>query len=598
MHQYIISLKIVTLLLCATVTAFAQNKSTSLKTIWENNKNADTIRFKALAEYYKLNNQAEPDTTLTVLGYYYELAKETNNTKELYNVANDRGGIFRLKGQNDSAFNYYNEAEKLAQKLNDSVLIAANLGNKGNVYAAKNDYKNALQHFSSALKIYKSIKDIEGESHMLTSIGSVYLYIENFDLAIQYYEKALTIVKNVDVPPRRLAVNYINTGWANYELKKYEAAKTSYQKALKILEVTNDKFFLVSCYATLAKIHLALNHIQEANAYAVKNKALSTELNKVDFITEAQIIIAQLDLKKGNIKDAKVNAESILKSLDKNTSNELKSDLYDVLYKIYQAENNPVKSLEMYQQYSNYKDSVQQERNQLSLIREVVKNEFGDLLTKNEQALKSKQQQKILGIILLSIMSIGGIVFYYNRNLKRDRKKRDELLQEIENLKRYGTLNLATFEKNENRKSIETDAPVVAEVVQEHQDNPIENLTQNTEVEKPTSAESQTIEENTENEKLNSDELNNLAVNADDFQLVKEKIEKAINRKLNPTDWNVLNILLKEPDISNKEIAEKAFMSVDGIGSSLRRMYMYFDIKETKYKKIALIMEAIKASKA
>jgi len=37
-------------------------------------------------------------------------------------------------------------------------------------------------------------------------------------------------------------------------------------------------------------------------------------------------------------------------------------------------------------------------------------------------------------------------------------------------------------------------------------------------------------------------------------------------------------------------------MSVDGIGSSLRRMYVYFDIKESKYKKIALITKAIKAS--
>jgi hypothetical protein len=53
---------------------------------------------------------------------------------------------------------------------------------------------------------------------------------------------------------------------------------------------------------------------------------------------------------------------------------------------------------------------------------------------------------------------------------------------------------------------------------------------------------------------------------------------------------------LEDPVISNKEIAEKAFMSVDGIGSSLRRMYGYIDVKESKYKKISLLMEAIKIS--
>jgi len=49
--------------------------------------------------------------------------------------------------------------------------------------------------------------------------------------------------------------------------------------------------------------------------------------------------------------------------------------------------------------------------------------------------------------------------------------------------------------------------------------------------------------------------------------------------------------------IPNKKIAEKAHMSVDGIGSSLRRMYDYFDIKDTKYKKISLLSDAIKRSK-
>ena len=76
----------------------------------------------------------------------------------------------------------------------------------------------------------------------------------------------------------------------------------------------------------------------------------------------------------------------------------------------------------------------------------------------------------------------------------------------------------------------------------------------------------------------------------------KEKIEHAINRKLNETDWKVLNLLLENPVITNKEIAEKVFMSVDGIGSSLRRMYEYFNIKESKYKKISLLLEGIKIS--
>jgi tetratricopeptide (TPR) repeat protein len=370
---------------------------------------------------------------------------------------------------------------------------------------------------------------------MLSSIGSIYLYIQNYDLALEYYQKALSTIRNIDVPQRRKAVIYINIGWANYELKKYKESKIYYEKALKIIEVTSDKFFLVSCYATLAKIHLALNEIEKASNYAKKMNTISNELKVSSFITEGQIISAELELKKGNIEAAIKMGESILAGLDKNSDNELKLNLYDLLYKIYQADNNPKKSLEMYQEYSIYKDSVQLERNKLTLIREVVKIEFDDLLLKNEQKIQKekadaelKHQQKTYGIILGSIILIMGILFYFNINIKKNRKKRDELFQEIEKLK-----------SNDGQK---------------------------------------------------------LVLNSNEFQLVREKIEKSIDKSLNETDWNVLNILLKEPDITNKEIAEKAFMSIDGIGSSLRRMYVYFDIKESKYKKIALITKAIKAS--
>jgi len=68
------------------------------------------------------------------------------------------------------------------------------------------------------------------------------------------------------------------------------------------------------------------------------------------------------------------------------------------------------------------------------------------------------------------------------------------------------------------------------------------------------------------------------------------------NRKLNNTDWNVLTILLADPVISNKNIATKAFMSFDGISSSLKRMYEYFNLSESKYKKIALLLDAVKRS--
>jgi hypothetical protein len=97
-------------------------------------------------------------------------------------------------------------------------------------------------------------------------------------------------------------------------------------------------------------------------------------------------------------------------------------------------------------------------------------------------------------------------------------------------------------------------------------------------------------------ETLKKNNQRKLVVHAEAFRLNREQIELALSRKLNETDWLVLNILLSNPTISNKKLAEQANLSVDGIGSSLRRMYEYFEVGESKYKKVALITAAIQSS--
>lgn len=514
---------------------FANSGNKSLKAIWENPKEVDSVRFRALAEYYIANNQAQPDSTLRVLDYYEKLAKEKNNKKELYNVANDRGGIYRFKGETDLAMRYYKEAERLAISLHDSALIATVLGNLGNVYANLNDYKSAIQHFHRAYTIFKRIENKKGESHMLMSMGTVYLNIKDFDVALEYYREAQAIFRQVEVPERRKAVVYLNLGWIKYEQKKWDEAIVEYERALNILAKTNEKFFMVECHSMLAKIYIEKKDSKKARLYAEANNQLSKDLNVFEFLVDSKIIFARLELLKGNVEGARKQGESILAELDSSTSKNLKLHLYDLLYKCYQAAKNPEKSLKMFQLYTNCKDSMQAEVNELSVVREALKIQFTDILEqKRLNAEKEKEMQAsafrrnlfyLLGTLVL-IMAVAG--FYLNKNLQAGRKKREDLLEELTRLK--------------------------------SKDSP------------------------------------NLVLPSTEFQLVRENIEKAIDRKLNDTDWNVLNILLKEPDISNKEIADKAFMSVDGIGSSLRRMYVYFDIRESKYKKISLITEAIKAS--
>lgn len=517
-------------------TSYAQVSGDSLRLIWENENQLDSIRFNALDEYYEINNQIKPDSTLTSLNYHFELANEKNATLQLYRATKRKGNIHRLKGNYDIAMEAYTEAESLAKRLNDAILQAKIMGNMGNVFIYRQDYKQATEHFSKALKLYQELNNSDGESHMLTSLGSVFLILNNYDLALEYYEKSLSTLNKRGFEDRSTAIIFINMGWTNFEKELYQDAKTYYEKGLKILQVKNEKFFIADCYSVLARIHLKLNQLEKANDYANKNLALNKELDIKSGIINAEITIAKIYFET-DVDEALKRGKSILVNLPADTFKEFKRDLYELLYKCYKSQNKYDLSLKMYENYTVYNDSIQQEKNNFAVVSEAVKNDFELKVYENKlenekekTALKVSQLKRTFAITIASTLLIFCVVFYFRSKMKKVQAKRDVLLDEIEKLK-----------NNANK---------------------------------------------------------GLIVDSNKFELVREKIEHSINRNLNETDWKVLNLLLDDPVITNKEIAEKACMSVDGIGSSLRRMYEYFEIKETKYKKISLLLEAIKTSNA
>lgn len=520
-------------LVCITLTnSYAQ--SDSLRLIWLDEKQNDSIRFHALEEYYDINNQIKPDSTLVALDYHYELANEKKATLQLYRATKRKGNIHRLKGNYDIAMEAYTEAESIAKRLNDPILQAKIMGNMGNVFVYKQDYKQATEHFSKALKLYQELNNSDGESNMLTSLGSVFLIINNYDLALEYYEKSLSILNKRGFEDRSTAIIFINIGWTNFEKELYQDAKTYYEKGLKILQVKNENFFIADCYSVLASIHLKLNQLEKANEYANKNLALNKELDIKSGIINAEITISKIYFET-DVDEALKRGESILANLPADTFKEFKRDLYELLYKCYKSQKKYDLSLNMYENYTVYRDSIQQEKNNFAVVSEAVKNDFELKVYENKlenekqkTALKVSQLKRTFAITIASTLLIFCVVFYFRSKMKKDQAKRDILLDEIEKLK-----------NNANK---------------------------------------------------------GLIVDSNKFKLVREKIEHSINRNLNETDWKVLNVLLEDPVITNKEIAEKIFMSVDGISSSLRRMYEYFNIKESKYKKISLLLKGIKVS--
>jgi hypothetical protein len=73
------------------------------------------------------------------------------------------------------------------------------------------------------------------------------------------------------------------------------------------------------------------------------------------------------------------------------------------------------------------------------------------------------------------------------------------------------------------------------------------------------------------------------------YALCKEKIETHLAVTLNETDWRLLQEIVKNPNLSNKILAEQVVIGHEGVRSALKKLYRLFQIDDAvSNKKMAL----------
>jgi tetratricopeptide (TPR) repeat protein len=521
------------LFIVSTLPAVAQTNNKLLQSIWENAQKPDSVRFNAIKKYYETNTTSQPDSVIKLTDFHFELAGKKTNNAEKIKALSERSYAYFAKDNAVKAEEIIKEAIQIQSTLNDKVGLARLYTNLASIYRTQSKFVETIRYYNYSLKIFEENKEEKNEAAVLGNLGLVYFDLKNYEIAANYFEKSLALYKKLNLQDK---VGYIGlyVGAIDYEKGNYTKSIDLIEKALKIFEENNNLFSKSDCYALLAKSYQKTNKTDKSITNINKSLAINQKLENTTRIIQNKIFLAELYLD-SDVSKATQIGEGVLAIIDSTSDKNSKASLYNLLYECYKKNNKIELSHKMYEKYIVHNDSIVKEQSNLALLKEAVNQEFKIKLSKtresfeqSEKDLKRNQLIKLVLIILVCSLLVFSIYFYFRKKNISNRKKSEELLEEIKRLKSNNTASLV--------------------------------------------------------------------VNSNEFQLVREKIEQSINRKLNETDWVVLNILLKEPDIANRQIAEKAYLSIDGIGSSLRRMYFYFDIKESKYKKISLIMEAIKAS--
>lgn len=522
------------LCLCLSTSGWCQADLPSLIAAWNDTTRSAEDRLQTVKDLHIEFHQQYPDTVLFYLKEMCDLAESADAPLALYSAHNRMGSLLEKQGHLEEALISFDHAEQVAIALGDSARLGTVYGNRGNVHVQRNEYVEATRHFNRAMGLYEAVGDAERANKSRMALGNLFMIIGHHELAMAQFEMVRSGLRDAEDMGYFPGLLELNMGWCAYELEDYERASTLYASALNTLEREEQGFYVAGCYENMSALSEELGALDEAMKYRVTAMEMYRDLGARGNELSCLLAIAELTLPSDPGKALRVVNDNERELLGQ-TGYEIKHQLYSVMYQAHKALGHDAMALQMHESFVLYDDSLQFEKHRLAVIRAAYEKDVEHQLRAVQwkgEQEQSRQEVQQLKTVLALVLGFVAVIGL--------------LVAYIVNIKRR------------------------------HKDRREELMS--------------------EIEELHLTGGHTLVLETPVLELNRALLDLSLGRTLNDTDWKVLNILLEDPAMTNRSIAERVHLSVDGIGSSLRRMYLYFDIKETKYKKMALLHAAMKVS--
>lgn len=245
------------------------------------------------------------------------------------------GEEFRHNFQTDSAYYYYNKAEKISRKRNIKLLLAKTLYGISAIQSDEKDYTgaevtsfkamsiletftnvieadryksyiynnlgigfNELKQFDESIKYHKKSLELRkklnnktGIDNSLNNMGTVYRDFQYYDLALNNFNQILDNKNLINERPDFYALvldNYANT---LYELGNHEELPDLYLKALSVIDsFQTNHYNSIIINQHLAEYYQNSNQKDSALYYAYKAKNLSEEYYNDDLLKSLKLL--------------------------------------------------------------------------------------------------------------------------------------------------------------------------------------------------------------------------------------------------------------------------------------------------------------------
>lgn len=354
----------------------------------------------------------------------------------------------------DSSLFFSNQAMKLADKAQFISEYIQAINYMGIAYRNLGVYSKAFERYLEALKLAEENDIEEQRGYALINLGNLYLFQTNFQGAIRYFIQALDQAQKLG-NRRMQAYCFINLGRSYEGTNEFGQAELYITQAIDIRKQLGDEYGVIAAQIELADIYRKKGELQKALDKAEEIISQIDEEENPRVLILAYLTLSRIYHGKDQFKRAEYYAFEGLRLAKSVSSRYDERNVLEQLSQIFSSKNdfkgayeNHVNYAELNQQLFSEENirKIEQLKNQYEIEKQEAENEFLKKQADLNQEIINRQRiiitLAIVGILLVVVIAL---------SIYRASVIRKKLVEKIQNQKDQILEDKNTIEKQSSK---------------------------------------------------------------------------------------------------------------------------------------------------
>ena len=376
---------------------------------WNNESIDDTARLDAFNKAIWIIKDNNLDSALIFIERSLDYAKERGIKNKIARATNIKGVIFKLKGREKEALEYYQNSLSIYKEINDLRGITIQNNNIATIFASSGDFQKAFDNHMINYNLFEEVEDTALQIVTMNNLSYECYYLDKLDSSYFFLKQAISLSKkhskSYDLATllRRLVGHY-------RFVKDIDSAVIVLKKSYK-LDLKNSNIRGQAAYFKLfSEILYEQKKYRQSLKMVEKAIELTNEFNAG--IGDASLLFYKYNLYKalGDTKNALLNYE-------------LHNELKDTLEKL--SANQDVVKIQFNQEYE-----IKKQLDSLKHLDE-IRLQQAETKAREEEIKAQKKVETALFIGIFLVIGFLGFVYKQLNTTKKQKVVIEEKQQEI-----------------------------------------------------------------------------------------------------------------------------------------------------------------------